>query len=486
MRSIRILLARQDPAYLAEYALGLVPKPFHRQWQRICTEHKHASIIAPTEFGKTATILLARSLWEIGNNPDLRIALISNTAEMPIEVLGRIKDNIEFNPLLHEVFPGLVPKMRGRRPVLWHHNKIRVQRSPGVDFTMKEPSIQALGLGGRVSGARLDLVIMDDTVWWDNALTPGGRKKIKSWFLGVILGRMTARGRIWIINNAWDEEDLIHWLEKERKWPVFRFKAGTPECDWPEVWPPERLAQHRIDLGEVEFGRQMLGIPFGEATDYFDLSAARRCQELCDDPEGWWLGEFDRDQFLWVTAGVDIAASRRAGSALTTFFVLGLDKDGKIKHVLNIRAGRYVGADLLRELVQVHRRFRPNEWAVESNATQAHITDLCTDTEILKAVGATQEEADEIRLRMHAHFTSQQNKNHEIWGVRAMRAGIDAYTWRFPKGQEEIEMLFSEMRTYDPETHTGDRLIGMWIASVRLRGKGQRLALSIRRGGRSR
>lgn len=487
LTGLSLELARLNPALMGEYCLEvngkpLTAQPFHLEWQDLAERHRNLILYAPMDHGKSTQLSVLRPLWLLGNNPDLRLAVISDTASQSQKWLGQIKANILHNDRLKQVFPGLRPGADGP----WHQNAIVIERSAAARLAEKDYSIQALGVGGALLGARLDGVIMDDVITPENVQTEHSRRDTIDWFLQTVVGRVVQGGFIHIIGTAWHELDLPHWLEKERpgEFHIATYQAGVAPCSWPERWPPERLAARAQLLGDVEFSRQMLNIPLGEATNYFKVDGVNWCRDACTDPDTWWIGFHRQHQqngsdspFLWTSAGVDLGASRASTASRTAIAVVGLAQDGQTKHLLHLRSGHWVGADLIRQVVEVHQMHRPAEWVVESNAAQLHMADLLGNAPVLQSVGAEAEDAGTVRVI--AQYTGE-NKQHAMWGIRGLAPDFDAHQWRLPRGRPEVEELIGEMRRYTPLEHTGDRLIALWLADSRIRTKGGPLLLSAR------
>jgi hypothetical protein len=415
-----------------------------------------------------------------GKNPDLRGAIISNTEGQAKKWMGQISANILTNPRYQEVFPDIRPEDRKGYKQVWHDTAIMLRRSERAALREKDPSLQALGIGKAFLGARLDFAILDDVLDWDNTRTKANREAVITWFFSTLLGRIVEGGYVWIIGTAWHEEDLAHVIEKTRpNFHVVRYQAGTPACAWPARWSAERLQAKLEELLELEYNRQLLNIAIGDSTGLLPIAAIRECQELCDDPPEYWVGQFPREKFRWVTAGVDLGASKSDTSARTAIFVEGMDRDG-CKHVLHLRSGLWVGAEVLKEVLDVHRTHRPNEWSVETNAAQLHLQSLLRERAILEAIGASRDEVASLRVK--GHYTTG-NKFDTVWGIRGMGVSFDAHRWRIPKGRPEVEMWIDEMRRFSLVEHTGDRLIASWLADMLMAGKGQPLALKATSGG---
>lgn len=479
-------LAHSNAAYLGEYALRLTPAPFHVEWQELCDQHDRLIIFAPPEHAKTTQLAILRSLWELGHNPDLRIALISETATQSEKSLGRIKANILYNERVRRVFPGLVPAFDGNstRPSTWYQRAILVQRSQFAALAEKDYSIEAMGMGGAIMGSRIDLAILDDCVSWRNTITDASKRKVIEWFKDVLVGRMTKNGRVLIINNTWWDDDLMHVLEQEGMYTVRRYNAGEPPCVWPQVWPEHRLERRRAELGDVEYARQMLNVPLSHMTRFLPVDAIRECQALCDDPPHWWTGGYDDDSFSQVACGIDFGVDDEPGAALTAIATVSEDWQER-KHLLNMRSGLWVGFELLREVVHTHLTMRPSEWLAETNGAQEHLASMIgmpgimprMAEELVKEGRLTDADARDCLARarpisVSGQFTTAAKKADERWGIRTLAPEFENHEWRIPKGRREVEELILELGRWRPSAHPGDRLIALWLGRTRLAGMG--------------
>lgn len=478
-------LAYNHAAYLGEYINPRwVPQPFHEEWHDLCTDHDRLILFAPVEHGKSTQLSVIRPIWMLGHNPDLRLAIISSTLTQATKWLSLIKTNIEFNHRLRHVFPHLQRESRKGWPRAWYADAILVQRTDQAAMEEKDLSVQALGIMGRLLGARLDGAILDDVLGPDNTLTEGGREKVWNWIFSTLVGRIVEGGFIWCIGTAWHEEDAYHRIERElgHVYHVARYQAGEAPCIWPERWSPKRLEARATELGELEFNRQMLNIAIGQATQFFPMPRVRECQRLCLDSRDQFatgLQEEDiRQRFRWITAGLDLGMSEASGSHNSALAVIGLDKED-VLHLLHLRSGLWLGSRLLRECIDAFRMFHFRELMVETNAAQLHLATMLRDSDILAGLGVSKDEVR--RFRVFGQYTTQYNRNDIKWGIRGMGTEFEALKWRMPQRVPEVEKLVDEMRRYTPWDHPGDRLVAMWLARARMRGRGKELPLRVHR-----
>jgi hypothetical protein len=203
--------------------------------------------------------MAAITLYLIGLDPTERGAVSSSSREQAEKPLSMVQDYIEDEseqfPELHLTFPELRPSRRVKDP--WTQHKLVVDRPAGI----RDPSLVAVGFGGKLPGARLSWIIVDDILDEENTRTPAGRAKVKRWFDSTVVARKDVEGsRIVVTNTPWDPDDITYALEKSPgpAWPTITMSidgiitiANAPDWDSDEIRPAQltrgdtyRLAAH--------------------------------------------------------------------------------------------------------------------------------------------------------------------------------------------------------------------------------------------------
>lgn len=370
--------ARTDAAAFCAFVLkdeqtgaGIRLADMHQRWHRLIDEHPRLNLIAHVESGKSAALSVGRSLYELGRNPNTRVVVVSNTAAQATKIVRSIGSYLEKSRELREVFPALKPSPAGP----WTNTQLTVERvgSP------KDPSVQATGVHGSIVGARIDLLILDDLLDYENARTPGLRDDLWDWVHSTLFGRLTADARVISVGNAYHRDDFLHRLERNPVWHTVRFPVvdGEGRPSWPERWPLERIAQKREELGPLEFARQMLCQARDDAESRFkrewiELGLARgqgrsMLNALATIPPG-----------CAVYTGVDLAIQQHSGADLTVFFTILVHPDGT-REVLNIESGRLAGPEIVQKIQQIHHRYQGIVY-VENNACFIPGTQVLTST----------------------------------------------------------------------------------------------------------
>ena len=203
--ALRARVARDDVNEFCELVLKdeetgvpITQAPIHERWHSLCDANRRLVIWSHTEAGKTSQICIGRTLWVLGRNPKTRVAIISNTREQASKIIQAVAKYIAESKELKLVFPHLKPGD------LWRANAISIAR----DNVSKDPSVQAFGVHGAVVGARIDHLILDDVLDFENCQTPRARQDLFDWYRSTVSSRLTKDASVIAIGTPWHPEDL--------------------------------------------------------------------------------------------------------------------------------------------------------------------------------------------------------------------------------------------------------------------------------------
>lgn len=165
------ILARRDLTSFAEYVLRdpngdpIKAAPIHQSWVQhfyYCWQIGKAGVVlAPYAHGKTQWLALALPLWLLGQNPNLRIMMVSSAEDIAAKRLQKIQEYIEHCPEYQEVYP----HVKRDRSKPWNNHVMNVVRT-GADGGLTgsvDYSIAAYGYtSSEGQGSRADVLIFDD------------------------------------------------------------------------------------------------------------------------------------------------------------------------------------------------------------------------------------------------------------------------------------------------------------------------------------
>jgi hypothetical protein len=461
-RAALITEARQKCERFVEYAFRherdgrkLRNASFHDEWHQLLRENDRVVLQAPVEHAKTQHIGIAKPLHLLGNDPNRRIAIISNTEAMAGKILRSIRQHIEENPLVRDVFPHLTRSTDPADP--WHTSAITVERTT----ISKDPSVQACGVYGPLVGSRLDVIILDDVLDFENTRTHEQRVKLIEWFETTVLTRATADCKIYVVGTPWHPEDLLHALSSRPGFTARQYSAAlNPDAPpdkwqtlWKEEWPHSRLMDRFQNTSEAVFLRKYLCRTRVDTSGRFRqawidkmISYGRGRTMYREAP----LAQGGVRRFPTFT-GVDLGVGQGIDNALTVIFTIAIDDRGR-RIVCEVKSGRWTAPEIIERLIDTRQRFG-SEVGVEDNGAQRFLVQMAGE-----------------RLPVQGLTTTGYNKHHEQFGVESLAVEIRNGWWIAPSGKlgqevdPEVEAWIRDMLHYSPEAHTGDHLMAAWIA----------------------
>lgn len=420
----------------------IVMAGMHEAWHELCDQHDRMLLISHVESGKTQSISIARTLWDLGRNPNLRTVILSNTKDQAKKIALTIKAYIETSEELRLVFPDMVPG----KP--WGEHAFSVAR----ETVAKDASVQCSGVHGNILGARIDRLVMDDILDYENTRTAHARKDLENWVVSTVLGRLTKNARIRIIGNAWHPDDLLHKFAKKRRWKAVVYPVLDPETGesrWPEQWSRERIEAKREELGPLEFARQMLCQTRDDSVSVFKREWIDKCLALGNGRSMANALSVVPPGFKTFT-GVDLAVQRHASADETALYTIAIDPRGN-RHVLEVDAGKWSGQEIIGKINSAHHRYQ-SIVVVENNAAQDYLVQFARG-------------GSAVPIRP---FTTGRNKAHPEFGIQSIAAEMGGGKWVIPNHDgvmhPQVAKWVDEMLYYDPSSHTGDRLMACWFA----------------------
>jgi hypothetical protein len=152
----------------------------------------------PPFHAKSATITRDYITYKLCMNPNYRVIIVSKTQQQAKKFLYSIRQ-ILTSSMYAELQAAYAPAegFKGTRDGgAWTSNLIYLA---GRESSEKDPSVEALGIGGQIYGARADLIVLDDAVtlgnanehekqftWINQEVAPASRAASCSWSVRVL------------------------------------------------------------------------------------------------------------------------------------------------------------------------------------------------------------------------------------------------------------------------------------------------------------
>lgn len=435
------------------------------------------------ESGKSTHISLGYILYRICLNPDLRVALVSKSQTKAEDLLRRLKRYMTEEHLYDETKRNLIQDFKGFRPGShtahrWDQEQITIrQRRSGE----RDPTVQALGVGAQIYGARIDLLVLDDALTLENQLTPERRSKIDSWFLQEASSR-AHKGEIIVAGTRVHPEDNFKsWTKAWEGDPHTAFvkipailgeESGEETSVWPEYWPLDgetlwdefnKMERYQKGMRDIRKEMEALGAwrwRLVYQQEDVSLDASVFSQEVIDRAlevgAHRSIGQVFPQEILIL--GVDPATTGRAAAVLMAY-----DPRSRVRTVVDLWAGDRLGAQGVRDKLLYHfwEKYRPQRTLVEVNYAPTLLAD-----EVLRS------RAEAAGTVLLGHTTTGRghkrgNINDEEYGIGAMAplfaGGLFSLPSATPGDINRLQPLLDDLAAF-PYGEAKDALVGLWVA----------------------
>ena len=449
----------------------------------------------PPEHAKSMTVSIDYITYRICVDPNVRIKVVSKTQQMAKEFLYAVKQRLT-SPFYIDLQRRFAPADGFKATAdKWTQDAIYIERESGE----KDPTLQALGIGGQIYGARADLIILDDCVTLSNV---GEYEKQIRWIQQEVLTRIGPTGKLLIVGTRVDPIDMYRELRNNDRYPegkspwtymampaVLEFDE-TPE-NWVTLWPKSdkpwsgdpvdpdenglfprwdgtRLKQRRSVLDSRTWAMvyQQQDVE-SEAIFSPELVRAaangmRGCGPLVAGAPGY---PSDVSGFYTVCA-MDPAMS---GDTFTV--AISGDRSTKKRYLLDASRMPAPTPQRIREIIFTWtEKYKPSVWVIEKNAFQLFLT---RDEEInafLQSRG----------IRLVQHYTGA-NKMDLEYGVASLAPLFGSFgpdgkpaknaLIEFPRPESEgVKALIEQLITWSPNTkNKQDGPMALWFAETQLR-----------------
>ena len=164
-------------------------------------------ILAPMGHGKTQIFAVALPAFLIGNDPGIRIKLVSVVDDVASARVAAVREYIERDEDYHRVFPSVSPK----REESWSRSKLTVHR----DVMHTDPTLEAKGILGAGVGGRCDVLLIDDPVDQRSAASAAKRLAAREAYTQTWRTRMEATARMACIATVYHDSDVIQQIRRQ-------------------------------------------------------------------------------------------------------------------------------------------------------------------------------------------------------------------------------------------------------------------------------
>jgi len=487
--------------------------PHHRSWIDIIESREpsyiHSSMVyepaspkrllvnVPPEHAKSTVITVNYCVYRIAMDPNIKITIVSKTQERAKEYLYSIKQRLSHErwAKMQSVY-GSAGGWKEDADT-WKADRIYLSR----DSTEKDPTVQALGVGGQITGARSNLIILDDVVTTSNAHE---WEKQLLWLQRDVITRLGDNGKLLVVGTRIASNDLYreirnpdHWTGGKTPFTYMSMPAvleydNDPE-KWITLWPKSHLPWEGSDEnilpdenglypkwnGPALFRRRSEVSPSAWALVY-------QQQDIQEDsifPPACVQGSVNRmrkrgklkpgtpghpaEQGQWYTImGLDPAMTGNTAAVIMT-----VDRQTRKRYVLDVENMQEPTPQKIQKLIEDWcEKYHPQELRIEINAHQkAYALDETLRTYLASA-----------GVKFSSQFTGK-NKWDTSFGVAAISGlfgTMRGNTFNHDNlielpsqdGSEGIKALIQQLITWKPDTKgKTDCVMALWFCELRAR-----------------
>jgi hypothetical protein len=453
----------------------------------------------PPNHAKSMTVTIDYVTWQVCQNPNFRVLIVSQTQQLAADFLYAIKQR-----LTHPNYEAL---QQAYAAGVGFNSKTASWQATRVTFgdelresSEKDPNIEAVGIGGQIYGKRADMIIVDDAVTLKNANE--FEKQIR-WLTQDVRSRLNPTGKLIIIGTRVTAIDLYKELRSEDRYPgglvPWKYLAMPALLEthedpdkWVTLWPASDApfdGQMESDLNEDGLyprwnGRNLYNER--QAMDASTWALVYQQQDISDD------AIFDP---VCVRGAID--GMRKAGRLvpghpghprdLSGFSVIcgldpamvgdtavvcyAIDRVSHKRYIVDaIKITRPTPAAIRQLIFDWTGLYQPSEWIVEKNAFQSFLTQDEGIRQNLASRG--------VLLREHHTGT---NKWDSGFGVASMSTlfGTKQFDGKhhrdnlihLPSDQtENVKALIEQLITWSPTTKgKTDMVMALWFCEIRAR-----------------
>ena len=485
--------------------------PHHRSWIDILEgrepSHLHDSMVysaaskkrllinVPPEHAKSTVITVNYCVYRIAMDPNIKITIVSKTQERAKEYLYSIKQRLSHERWAKmQAIYGSAGGWKDDADT-WKADRIYLSR----DSTEKDPTVQALGIGGQITGARSNLIILDDVVTTSNAHE---WEKQLLWLQRDVVTRLGDSGKLLIVGTRIAANDLYREIRNPEHWtggktpftylsmPAVLEYDDDPE-KWVTLWPkahipwegsedeilPDEDGLYPKWNGPALFRRRSEVSPTAWALVYQQQDV----QEDSIFPPACVQGSIfgmrkrgplkpgsaghPKERGNWYTIiGLDPAMTGNTAAVAMT-----VDRQNRKRYILDVENMQDPTPQKIQNLIQDWvEKYRPQELRIETNA---HQKAYALDDDLRTYLAST-------GVKFSSQFTGK-NKWDTSFGVAAMSGLFGTMRGQSfnhdnlielpsQEGSEGIKSLIQQLITWTPETRgKTDCVMALWFCEIR-------------------
>lgn len=308
---------------------------------------------------KSFTVAIVWPCWLLGRNSRAKI-MVATYGETLSAEHAETRRRILESEWYQNLFPATQLARRGNRD--------------GTLQTSAGGRVTSVSVGGPVTGRGADVIVLDDVMKADAAVSEAARSEVRNWYAVTLSQRITDKrsGVILSIQQRICEDDLPGDLI-EKGYALLKLPAIADQDmeveigpglyhHWkrgelldPVRFPKEVLEQERLNLGAQDYSAQYLQEPIADEGNHVRIEWFKRFEKAID------RHRFDKVVQSWDPAATDRPTSDY--SVCTTWGVVA----GRY-FLLDVHRARYEYPDLKRQVIALRAKWRADHVIIERSS----------------------------------------------------------------------------------------------------------------------
>jgi predicted phage terminase large subunit-like protein len=426
---------------------------FHTEmWDLCCSNERFVAIAAPRGHAKSTAVTLGYGLATLLFRERKFMLLVSDTEAQASLFLGNIKNSLQGNEALIELF-GLKKGLNGQVQFIKDsETDIIVEFEDGHKFRIIAKGSEQKLRGLLWNNSRPDIIIGDDMENDELVMNKDRRSKFKKWFKNALLPCRSDSGIIRLVGTILHMDSMLEGLMPKpydkktiqeplkdysigrSMWKSVKYRAHTD--DWKQLlWPQKKsveefkmLRQQAFEDGTQDgYSQEYLNIPVDESSTYF-----RRADFLPIREE-----DYKSPVRYYVTA--DLAISDKETADYSVFVVGAVDEDKRIQ-IRNVIRERMDGREIVDTLLMLQKMYDPEAVGIE-------------EMQVSKAIGPFLREEMLRNNNFLSLYPLKHGGKDKITRARSIQARMRAQGCKFDKSGDWYPIFEDELMRFPRDKH---------------------------------
>src|SRR6266481_6029452 len=243
-RVLRAILRTELPFFIRKVFTTISPSDTYlHNWHVDAVTHQLMRVQAgeicrllinqPPRSLKSICTSVAYVAWLLGHDPTRRVIVVSYSNEFAAELHRQFRMVIDA-PWYRALFPAMRPA-----------------KDSGTELvTTAGGSRYATSVGGTLTGRGADLIIVDDPLKAEEAMSEPARRRVIDWYGGTLVSRLNdkERGPIIVVMQRLHENDLAGYLLGQGGWEHLDLPAIAVEDSVIPIGPAKMITRRRGEI----------------------------------------------------------------------------------------------------------------------------------------------------------------------------------------------------------------------------------------------